>query len=146
METAKIIEILLVEDNPADVELTRISLNESRIINNLNVAEDGEKALNYLYKRGEYESAKKPDLIFLDLNLPKVDGREVLENIKADPDLKSIPVVVLTSSKNDEDITNSYNLYANCFVSKPLDLEQFITVVQKIEDFWFGIVRLPNEQ
>jgi len=142
----KMIEILLVEDNPADVELTRESLKDSGIVNSLHVTYDGEEALRFLRKEGEFSDKPAPDLIFLDLNLPKVDGREVLREVKDDPVLRKIPVVVLTSSQADEDIVRTYDLHANCFVSKPLDLDQFTTVVKKIEDFWFGIVRLPAKK
>jgi CheY-like chemotaxis protein len=143
-ENFKKVEILLVEDNPADVRITVEALKKSKIKNNLNVATDGVDALNYLRKLGGYTEAKKPDLILLDLNLPKKDGREVLKEIKEDPDLKRIPVVILTISKADEDIIKSYNLHANCYITKPVDLEQFVEVVKSIEDFWFTIVVLPN--
>lgn len=137
------IEILLVEDNPADVRLTREALKEEKLYNNLNVVTDGVEAMAYLRREGQYAQAPRPDLILLDLNLPRKDGREVLEEVKADPDLKVIPVVVLTMSKSDEDIVRSYRLHANCYVTKPVDLGQFLTVAKSIQDFWLTIVRLP---
>lgn len=137
------IEILLVEDNPADVRLTREALKEAKVGNNLHVVEDGVDALRFLRREDEYSDVPRPDLILLDLNLPKKDGREVLEEIKADPTLKTIPVVVLTTSHAEEDIVRSYNLHANCYVTKPVDLDQFIRIVKSIEDFWLTIVRLP---
>jgi len=140
------VEILLVEDNPGDVRLTREALREGKVHNNLHVAKDGVEALAFLRKEGdEYAGAVRPDLILLDLNLPRKDGREVLEEIKADPSLRHIPVVVLTSSEAEQDIVRAYDLHANCYVSKPVDLDQFITVVQSIENFWFTIVKLPPE-
>jgi chemotaxis family two-component system response regulator Rcp1 len=137
------IEILLVEDNPADVRLTQEALKEGKICNNLNVVGDGVEALAYLRQQGQYDQAVLPDIILLDLNLPKKDGREVLEEIKSDPLLRRIPVVVLTTSKAEEDILKVYDLHANCFVTKPVDLEQFIQVVQSVEAFWFTVVKLP---
>ena len=144
METAgRPIEILLVEDNPADVRLTMEILKETKVRNTLTVAADGIEALDLLRRNGRYAHAMRPDLILLDLNLPKKDGREVLAAIKTDPDLKRIPVVILTSSKAEEDIFKSYNLYANCYVTKPVGLEQFVKVVKSIENFWLTIVTLP---
>jgi two-component system, chemotaxis family, response regulator Rcp1 len=137
------VEILLVEDNPADVRLTRLALQDGKVRNNLNVAEDGAEALDFLYRRGRFIGAPRPDLILLDLNLPRKDGREVLAMIKSDADLRRIPVVVLTTSKAEQDILSSYNLNANCYVTKPFDLEQFIKVIKSIEDFWLTVVRLP---
>jgi CheY-like chemotaxis protein len=137
------IEILLVEDSPGDVRLTREALTDAKVRNNLTVCVDGVEALACLRGEGEWKGARRPDLILLDLNLPKKDGREVLAEIKEDPDLRRIPVVVLTTSKADEDILRSYNLHANCYISKPVDLDQFITVVRSIEDFWLTIVKLP---
>lgn len=137
------VEILLVEDNPADVRLTRLALEDGKVRNNLNVAEDGAEALDYLYRKGRFGGAPRPDLILLDLNLPRKDGREVLTVIKADNDLRRIPVVVLTTSKADQDILSSYNLNANCYVTKPFDLEQFIKVIKAIEEFWLTVVKLP---
>lgn len=139
------IEILLVEDNPADVRLTQEALKEAKVRNRLHVVEDGVGAMEFLLREGKYADVPRPDLILLDLNLPKKDGREVLEEIKQDPSLKRIPVVVLTTSQAEEDILKTYNLHANCYVSKPVDLDQFITIVRSIEDFWLTIVKLPNE-
>jgi len=139
------IELLLVEDNPGDVRLTREALKDGKIINKLHVAEDGVEALAYLRREGKYHNAVRPELILLDLNLPKKDGREVLAEIKADMALKSIPVVVLTSSAAEQDIVKSYNLHANCYVTKPVDLDQFINVVKSIEHFWLSVVKLPPE-
>ncbi len=138
------IEILLVEDNPADVRLTFEALKDGKISNGMHVAKDGVEALDFLFRRGAFAEVPRPDLILLDLNLPKKDGREVLAEIKADPDLKRIPVVVLTTSGAEDDIIRSYNLHANCYVTKPVDLEQFMEVVRTIEDFWLTIVSLPK--
>lgn len=138
------VEILLVEDNPGDVRLTREALRDAKVRNNLHVVEDGIRAIEFLRREGEYASAVRPDLILLDLNLPRMSGREVLQEIKADPDLLQIPVVVLTSSQAETDIASSYALHANCFVTKPVDLDQFIHVVRSLEDFWLTIVRLPK--
>jgi chemotaxis family two-component system response regulator Rcp1 len=137
------IEILLVEDNAGDVRLAREGLRECKLLNNLSVTKDGVQALAFLRREGEYANAPRPDLIMLDLNLPRKDGREVLKEIKEDEMLKRIPVVILTTSKAEEDILKSYSLHANCYVTKPLAIEQFITVVQAIETFWFTIVKLP---
>lgn len=137
------IEILLVEDNPGDVELTREGLAQGKIANNLWVAANGEEALDFLYRRGTHAKAPRPDLIVLDLNLPRKSGLEVLEEIRDDDDLRTIPVVVLTSSGAEEDIVRSYNLHANCYVTKPVDFEQFARVVLSVEDFWFSVVKLP---
>ncbi|CAI4030758.1 Response regulator Rcp1 [Nitrospira tepida] len=137
------IEILLVEDNPGDVRLTMEALKEAKVINNLTVLKDGAEALAFLHRQGQYAKAPRPHLILLDLNLPKKDGREVLADIKADPTLRRIPVVVLTTSQDEQDVYKSYNLHANCFITKPVDLEQFVKVVRSIEDFWLGIVVLP---
>jgi two-component system, chemotaxis family, response regulator Rcp1 len=137
------IDILLVEDNEADVRLTQEVLQDSKIHNNLIVANDGAEALRCLRKEGKFKGTERPDLILLDLNLPIKDGREVLAQIKADPDFKTIPVVILTTSKAEEDILKTYNLHANCYITKPVDLEQFVTVVNYIEDFWLAIVKLP---
>ncbi|AMV73598.1 response regulator [Desulfuromonas carbonis] len=138
------IKILLVEDNPADIRLTIEALKEGKILNELNLAKDGVEALDYLFRRGAFSAATRPDLILLDLNMPRKDGREVLAEIKEDADLKRIPVVVLTTSKAEEDIVKSYNLHANCYISKPVDLEQFIRVIKTIEDFWLTVVSLPK--
>ena len=138
------IEVLLVEDNAGDVRLTIEAMREGKVLNNLNVASDGEEALAFLRREGMYSVAPRPDLILLDLNLPKKDGREVLAEIKADPDLRRIPVVVLTTSSAEEDILRTYNLHGNCYIHKPVDLEQFISVVRSISDFWFSVVLLPD--
>ena len=140
---ARPVEILMVEDNPGDVRLTQEALKEGRLWNRLVVAQDGIEALEYLRRRGRFQKAARPDLILLDLNLPKKDGREVLAEIKADEALKLIPVVVLTTSKSEEDILKSYTLHANCYITKPVDFPQFAAVVQSIEDFWFTVVKLP---
>jgi chemotaxis family two-component system response regulator Rcp1 len=137
------IEILLVEDSPADVDLTREALEDAKVSNNLNVVDDGEQALAYLRREGPYAEQPRTDLILLDLNLPRKDGRAVLAEIKDDPDLRRIPVVILTTSEAEQDILRSYDLHANCYVTKPVDLERFITVVRSIEDFWLAIVKLP---
>ena len=137
------IDILLVEDSAADVRLTREALRDTKLINRLTVASDGVQALAMLRKQGQYANLPRPDLILLDLNLPKKDGRTVLEEIKQDTDLKRIPVVVVTSSAAEEDVVRSYDLHANCYVTKPLELGNFVEVVKAIEDFWVGIVKLP---
>lgn len=139
------IELLLVEDNAADVRLTREALAEGKVKNKLNVVSDGLEALAYLRREPPFEGVAKPDLILLDLNLPKMDGREVLAEIKSDEILKTIPVVVLTTSKSADDITQTYDLHANCFIQKPVDLDQFLSVVSMIETFWLSIVKLPRE-
>ena len=138
------IEILLVEDNPGDVRLTREALKQSNISNNLSVIEDGAEAIRFLMREGEYEYAVRPDIILLDLNLPRIDGREVLQTIKQDENLRRIPVVVLTTSDDEHDILASYNLYANCYITKPLDYHRFITIIQSIQNFWFATVKLPS--
>ena len=138
------VEILLVEDDPGDVRLTRESLQDDKLWNKLNVVKDGVEALEYLRREGAFEGATRPNLILLDLNLPRKSGLEVLREIKADPDLRGIPVVVLTSSKAEEDVRGTYDSHANCYVTKPVDLEQFITVVRSIEQFWLSIVELPT--
>jgi chemotaxis family two-component system response regulator Rcp1 len=143
--TGRSIEILLVEDNPGDVRLTVEALRDSKVQNKLYVARDGMEATAFLCREGKYADAPRPDLILLDLNLPKKDGPEVLAEIKEDPALKHIPVVILTSSKAEEDIIKTYNLHANCYITKPIDLEQFMTVVNSIRDFWLTIVKLPME-
>ena len=137
------IEILLVEDNPGDVRLTREALRGSKVLNHLNVVEDGVAALDYLHKIAPYEDAVRPDIMLLDLNLPRKDGREVLATIKADPLLKTIPVVILTTSQAEEDVLRAYNLCANCYVTKPVDFDQFMRIVQTIEEFWLTVVTLP---
>jgi two-component system, chemotaxis family, response regulator Rcp1 len=138
------IEILLVEDNPGDVRLTREALKDGRVHHHLHVVADGVEALAFLRATGVHGDAPRPDLILLDLNIPKMDGRQVLAEIKVDPDLVRIPVVVLTTSKAEEDIARSYDLHANCYINKPVDLDQFMTVVKAIEDFWLTVVRLPT--
>lgn len=147
METCaslRAIVILLVEDNPGDVELAREALGMGKLHNSLHVAQDGVAAMDFLNKVGKYAASPRPDLIILDLNLPKKDGRQVLAEIKADDDLKRIPVVILTTSSAEEDVLKSYNLHANCYITKPLDMKQFLHVVQSIEEFWLSIVVLPN--
>lgn len=139
----KPIEILLVEDNPGDVDLTREALEIGKLSNNLHVVDDGEEAMAFLRREGQYAKAPRPDLVLLDLNLPRKNGREVLAEIKSDENLKRIPVVILTTSKAEEDILKTYNLHANCYVTKPIDLDQFIKVVHAIEEFWLTIVKLP---
>ena len=137
------VEILLVEDNPGDVRLTREAWKEARIRNRLHVAEDGVEALAFLRRQGRHAGAVRPHLVLLDLNLPRKDGREVLAEIKEDPDLRHIPVVILTTSKAEQDVLKTYDLHANCYITKPLDMDQFIRVVRSIEDFWLTIVTLP---
>jgi len=137
------IEILLVEDNPGDVELTREALHEGKIHMHLSVVSDGVEALAFLRREGKYGGAPRPDLILLDLNLPKKDGRAVLGDVKQDPALRHIPVVILTSSQAEQDIVRAYDLHANCYVTKPVDLDQFVTIVRSIEQFWFTVVKLP---
>jgi chemotaxis family two-component system response regulator Rcp1 len=139
----KPIELLLVEDNEGDARLTREALRDAKVKLNMHVAEDGVAALEFLRRRGRFAGAPRPDIILLDLNLPRKDGRELLADIKADPDLRRIPVVILTTSRAEEDILKTYDLAANCYVTKPVDLEQFMKVVKTIEEFWFAVVRLP---
>jgi CheY-like chemotaxis protein len=137
------VEILLVEDNPGDERLTREALREGKVYHNLHWVKDGVQAMEFLRRQGRYASVPRPDIVLLDLNLPKKDGREVLEEIKTDEDLKRIPVVVLTTSKAEEDVLRTYNLHANCYVTKPVDLEKFIVVVKSIDVFWLTVVTLP---
>ena len=139
------VEILLVEDNPGDVRLTKEALKEGKVYSNLHWAKDGVEALRFLKREGKHDKAPRPDIILLDLNLPKKDGREVLAVIKSDPDLRRIPVVVLTTSKEEEDVLRAYNLAANCYVAKPVEFDEFMKVIQMIEDFWLTIVALPRE-
>jgi CheY-like chemotaxis protein len=139
------VDILLVEDNPGDVRLTKELLKDSKIHNNLTVIDNGEDALLYLRREAKYRNATQPDLILLDLNLPRKNGSEVLASIKNDPELRRIPVVVLTSSKAEEDVVKTYDLHANCYISKPVGLEQFASVVKAIDDFWLTIVKLPKQ-
>ncbi|MGW7081371.1 response regulator [Streptomyces sp. NPDC054871] len=138
------IDVLLVEDDPGDELMTREAFEDNKISNTLHVVRDGEEALDFLYQRGGHTAARRPDLILLDLNLPKYDGRQVLEKIKSDPDLQDIPVVVLTTSAAEEDILRSYRLHANAYVTKPVDLDQFIAAVRQIDDFFVQVVRLPR--
>jgi CheY-like chemotaxis protein len=137
-------EILLVEDNPGDVRLTKEALRDGKLTTRLSVVNDGVEALAFLHREGQYANAPRPDMILLDLNLPLKDGREVLAEIKADPDLRPIPVVIITSSEAEQDILKTYQLNANCYVTKPVDLEQFIKVVHNIHDFWLTVVKLPG--
>ncbi len=139
------IQVLLVEDNPGDAELTVEILEMSKVRVDIHVAEDGADALSYMFQEPPYESALRPDLILLDLNLPKVSGQEFLASIRKDPNLCSVPVVVLTSSEAEQDIVKSYELGANCYVTKPVGLEAFQTIVQQVEQFWFAVVKLPTE-
>ena len=141
----KPIEILLVEDTPGDVRLTKEALKDGKVLNKLHTVEDGIEALAFLNQEGKYVDAPRPELILLDLNLPKKDGRDVLAEIKGNGDLKRIPVVVLTTSRSEEDILKSYDLNANCYITKPVDLDQFISVVRSINEFWLSIVKLPGE-
>ncbi|MGC9999737.1 MAG: response regulator [Bryobacteraceae bacterium] len=140
---ARPVELLLVEDSPGDVRLTKEALKEGRVLNNLTVVNDGEEAVALLRRQGQYANATRPDLILLDLNLPRKSGLEVLAEIKVDPDLKQIPVVVLTTSRAEQDILRTYELHANCYIVKPVDLDQFIGVVQAINSFWLAVVVLP---
>lgn len=143
MGTVRPIEILMVEDNPGDVRLTQEALKDAKVSNTLRVVEDGAAALDFLYRRNGYGNAPRPDLILLDLNLPKKNGREVLEEIKQDAQLKTIPVVILTTSQAEEDVVRAYSLHANCYISKPVDFAKFTKIVRTIEDFWLSIVTLP---
>ncbi len=140
----KTITILLIEDNPGDVRLTQEAFKEGSKNVNLDVVMDGVEAINYLYKNGEYSTKKSPDLILLDLNLPKMDGREVLEKVKSDDNLRRIPIIVLTTSDADQDILKSYNLHVNCYLNKPVDFDKFFDIIQKIEDFWLTTAVLPS--
>jgi len=139
------VEILLVEDNPGDVRLTQEALRESKVNNNLHVVNDGVQAMAFLHREGQFSAVPRPDLVLLDLNLPKKDGREVLTEIKANPALKRIPVVILTTSRAEEDVLRTYDLHANCYITKPVDFDQFMNVVKVVEDFWFTVVRLPPQ-
>ena len=140
------IEILMVEDSVDDIEITMEALKDAKVRNNLTAVRDGVEAMAYLRRQGEFRGATRPDVILLDLNMPRMDGRQVLEAIKSDPELQRIPVVVLTTSEADEDILRAYELHANCYITKPVDMSQFIKVVRSIEDFWFTVVRLPPEE
>ena len=137
------IQVLLVEDNPGDVRLTREAFKDAKVHLEIHVVNDGVEAIEFLNRRGEYADSPRPDLILLDLNLPRKDGRDVLAEVKADVSLKSIPVVILTTSASDVDIESSYLLHANCYISKPVDLDGFLTVVRSIDNFWFSVVKLP---
>jgi CheY-like chemotaxis protein len=145
MNLGKPIDILLVEDNPGDVRLTTEVFKDSKILNNLSVVADGVETLAFLRREGRYANAPRPDLILLDLNLPKKDGREVLAEIKTHPNLQRIPVVILTTSQAEQDILKSYDLHANCYITKPVDLDGFIKIIKSIEDFWLTIVKLPPD-
>jgi CheY-like chemotaxis protein len=138
------LQLLLVEDNPGDVRLTREALKAGDVSVNLNVVRDGVEAIDFLRKRGQFESAPVPDLILLDLNLPRKSGREVLAEIKSDPELKRIPVLVMTTSRSDQDINRAYSLNANCYITKPMDLDEFLRIVKSIEEFWLKMVTLPT--
>jgi len=138
-------EILLIEDNPGDVRLVEEALRENKLLNNLSVARDGVEALAFLRRAGKYAAAARPDLILLDLNLPRKSGYEVLREVKADDNLKRIPVVVLTTSAAEDDILDTYNLHANCYVTKPIGLAQFVEIIRQIENFWLGVVKLPPD-
>jgi chemotaxis family two-component system response regulator Rcp1 len=142
----KEIEILLIEDSPGDVRLTIEALKEAKVHNKLSVVQNGEEAMEFLNRKNSYKDAARPDLILLDLNLPRKDGREVLAEIKSDPKLKQIPVVVLTTSRSEEDVLQAYDLHANCYVTKPVDFKQFMSVVKSIEDFWLTVVKLPTHE
>ena len=142
-ESSQPIEILMVEDNPSDVRLTREAFKDAKVLNNMSVATDGEDALKFLKREGPYKDAPRPDLILLDLNLPKMNGKEVLGEIKRDPDLKRIPVVVLTTSDNEQDVRKAYDLHVNAYVRKPVDLDQFIKIVEAVEGFWLSVVKFP---
>lgn len=143
-DNSKLVDILLVEDNEGDARLAKEAMLDSKIRNTLHHVSDGEEAMAFLRKEGKYENVPRPDLVLLDLNLPKKDGRQVLAEIKNDDELKRIPVVILTVSSAEEDILKSYNLHANCYITKPIDLSQFMKVVRSVEDFWLTIVKLPN--
>jgi chemotaxis family two-component system response regulator Rcp1 len=143
-EYPKPIDILLVEDNPGDIRLTVEAFKEGKCCNTLHVVKDGEEVMHFLRKQDRYADAPRPDLILLDLNLPKRDGRSVLQEIKTDPELKRIPIVILTTSKAEEDILRTYDLHANCYITKPVDIEEFITITRSIENFWLSIVKLPD--
>lgn len=144
--SVRLVELLLVEDNPGDIRLTQEAFREGGMTNTLHVVKDGVDAMAFLRREGKHRNAPRPDLILLDLNLPKKDGREVLQDIKADEDLMRIPVVVLTTSQAEEDVLKSYDLNANCYISKPVEFEKFLQVVQMIENFWLGIVTLPPDE
>jgi CheY-like chemotaxis protein len=141
----QLIDILLVEDNPGDARLTQEVLKDSQIRNNLHIVPDGIEALDFLHRRGKYIIAPRPDMILLDLNLPRMDGRELLQVIKADESFRRIPVIIMTTSDDERDVLQAYELYANCYITKPVDLPRFIEIIKSIESFWFSTVRLPSE-
>ncbi len=143
---ASAVDILLVEDNPGDVRLTKEALKDAKVLNEIYVAKDGVEAMEFLNKKGKFAEAPTPDMILLDLNLPRKDGREVLAEVKKDPKLKHIPVIVLTTSKADEDIIKTYNLHANAYITKPVDLNRFVEIIHALEEFWFTIVKLPPKE
>ncbi|MBC8170894.1 MAG: response regulator [Anaerolineae bacterium] len=145
MALVETINILLIEDNPGDVRLTVEALKDTRLYNHLSVVNDGVEAMAFLRQEAPFVDVPRPDLILLDLNLPRKDGREVLAEIKTDDDLKRIPVVILTTSSDEQDVLGTYNLHANCYIAKPVDLNQFLTIVKSIQNFWFSIVKLPPE-
>jgi len=145
MDGARPVDILLVEDNPGDVRLTQEALKDAKLAVNLHVVNDGVEAMSFMRRQGQYAEKPRPDIVLLDLNLPRKDGREVLADIKSDPELKRTPVVIVTTSKAEEDIVKTYDLHANCYVTKPLDLDQFVVMVQSIEHFWLTIVKLPKD-
>ena len=140
----RVLDILLVEDNPGDIRLTQEALRETRMPSTLHVAKNGVAAMDFLRRRGEFSDAPRPDLVLLDLNLPRLSGREVLKQIKDDPHLRRIPVIVLSTSEGQRDVTESYDLHANCYINKPVDFEHFLRVISAIEQFWFGLVKLPK--
>ena len=142
-EAGEPIEILLAEDNPGDVRLTEKALERGKIVNNLHVTENGVEAMRFLRREGEYADEPQPDLVLLDLNMPRKDGREVLEEMRGDPELRRIPVVVLTSSEAEEDVVRSYELSANAYLTKPVDFEGFVDIIERIEEFWFSVVKMP---
>lgn len=141
----KVIDILLVEDSPSDADLTIEAFSDCRVLNHVHWVQDGVAAMQFLHNQDKYTDVPRPDLILLDLNLPKKDGREVLAEIKADPDLQMIPVVVLTTSEAEEDVLQSYNLHANCYIAKPVDLDRFIEIIRLLEGFWLAAVKLPHQ-
>ncbi len=143
--TGKQVDILLIEDNPGDARLAQEALKEAKVDNEISVVEDGVEAMAYLRRQGKYAGAPRPDLILLDLNLPRKSGREVLAEVKGDEDLKRIPVVVMTVSRDEEDVLKAYNLHANCYITKPIDFAQFVRITKSLEEFWFTIVRLPSK-
>ncbi|MGZ3498909.1 MAG: response regulator [Vulcanimicrobiaceae bacterium] len=143
IENVDIIEVLLVEDSPSDARLTEEAFKDGKLRNNLTIVRDGAEAMAYLRHEGKYASAVRPDLILLDLNLPKIDGREVLRRVKSDPDLQKIPIVVLTTSEAEEDVAKAYEYNANCYIRKPVDLRHFLEIISMVETFWLTIVKLP---